>query len=142
MLRNLWLLNFFSRNWSYLRWPELTYMRVAYIFELRFSAGTIYPFAMILASLITNRGTLRKRYLFSVGINTFVISGIYLKLHFNKNVHTFKILRQSFPLLQQISLIALSSFISDEFEVNRDLTTRCTKCWSTLTSKCYGLSPI
>ena len=142
MLRNLWLLNFFSRNWSYLRWPELTYMRVAYIFELRFSAGTIYPFVMILASLITNRRTLRKRYLFSVGINTFEISGIYLKLHFNKNVHTFKILRQSFPLLQKISLIALSSFISDEFEVNRDLTTRCTKCWSTLTSKFYGLSPI
>ena len=89
MLRNLWLLNFFSRNWSYLRWPELTYMRVAYIFELRFSAGTIYPF-MILASLITNRRTLRKRYLFSVGINTFVISGIYLKLHFNKKCTYFQ----------------------------------------------------
>ena len=54
---------FFSRNWSYLRWPEPTYMRVAYVFESRFLAGTIYPFVMILASLIKNR-TLRKRYLF------------------------------------------------------------------------------
>ena len=105
-------------------------MRVAYVFESRFLAGTIYPFVMILASLIKNR-TLRKRYLFFSRHKNVWDIGHYLKLHFNKNVHTFKILRQCFPLLQQISLIALSSFISGEFEVNRDLTTRCTK-WRTI----------
>ena len=57
MLRNLWLKNFFSRNWSYLRWPKLTYMRVVYVFELRFLAGTIHPFVIILGSLIKNRRT-------------------------------------------------------------------------------------
>ena len=82
-------------------------MRVASVFESRFFAGTIYPFVMILASLIKNKRTLSKRYLFSVGINTFEISGIYLKTHFHKNVHTFKILRQSFPLLQQVGLRGL-----------------------------------
>ena len=35
MLRNLWLLIFF---------PD---MRVTYVFESRFSAGTIYPISMI-----------------------------------------------------------------------------------------------
>ena len=82
-------------------------MRVSYLFESRFFAGTIYPLVMILESLIKNKRTLSKRYLFSVGINTFEISGIYLKPHFHKNVHTFKILRQSFPLFQQIVLRAL-----------------------------------
>ena len=27
--------SFFSRNWSYLRWPEPLYMRVAYVFAGR-----------------------------------------------------------------------------------------------------------
>ena len=40
------------------------------------------------------------------GINTFDI-GIYLKPHFHKNVHTFKLLPQIFPLLQEINLRAL-----------------------------------
>ena len=36
MLRNLQLLKvFFSRNWSYLRWPEPLYMRVVHVFAGR-----------------------------------------------------------------------------------------------------------
>ena len=43
-------------------------MRVGYVFEPRFSLGKISQFRLFLASLIKNRGTLRKFYLFLVGI--------------------------------------------------------------------------
>ena len=44
------------------------YMRVGYVFEPRFSLGKISQFRLFLASLIKNRGTLRRFYLFLVGI--------------------------------------------------------------------------
>ena len=44
------------------------YMRVGYVFEPRFSLEKISQFRLFLASLIKNRGTLRRFYLFLVGI--------------------------------------------------------------------------
>ena len=44
------------------------YMRVGYVFEPRFSLGKISQFRLFSASLIKNRGTLRRFYLFLVGI--------------------------------------------------------------------------
>ena len=44
------------------------YMRVGYVFEPRFLLGKISQFRLFLASLIKNRGTLRKFHLFLVGI--------------------------------------------------------------------------
>ena len=44
------------------------YMRVGYVFEPRFSLGKISQFRLFLASLIKNCGTLRRFYLFLVGI--------------------------------------------------------------------------
>ena len=43
-------------------------MRVGYVFEPRFSLEKISQFRLFLASLIKNRGTLRKFHLFLVGI--------------------------------------------------------------------------
>ena len=44
------------------------YMRVGYVFEPRFSLEKISQFRLFLAFLIKIRGTLRKFYLFLVGI--------------------------------------------------------------------------
>ena len=56
---------FWPSNIHFVSW---VYMRVGYVFEPRFSLGKISQFRLFLASLIKNRGTLRKFYLFLVGI--------------------------------------------------------------------------
>ena len=43
-------------------------MRVGYVFEPRFSLRNISQFRLFLVSLVKHRGTLRKFYLFLVGI--------------------------------------------------------------------------
>ena len=37
----------YLRTYSSLRWPEPIYMRVGYVFDLRFSEGKIQPISMI-----------------------------------------------------------------------------------------------
>ena len=47
------------------RWLEAIYMRVGYVFDLRFSEWKIQPISMIFGIPTNNDGTLSKCYLFS-----------------------------------------------------------------------------
>lgn len=80
-----------------LRWPGPVYLRVGYVVEPRFSARTISPISIILASLIKNGWSLRKCYFFFlVAIKTYEISA-YLKPHFYEKWKQFWNADRFFP---------------------------------------------
>ena len=66
--------------------------------------------------------------IFCVGVKIFEISAYFLNLIFRKNTRNFKMRRQIFPLLCEISLRALG-FCMYKFHGNHDHTTRYTKRW-------------
>ena len=75
---------------------------------------------------------------FFVGIKTFEISACqYLKPHFYENCKQLRNPTTDFSLTSARNLSALQFYIC-KFEGNRDRKTRCTKCWSNLTLKCYA----
>ena len=66
------------------RRPEPIYMPVDYVFELRFSAGTIYPISMM----------------FGIGNNEWWnFNNMLFSFSCTKSVNNFKILRQIFSLI-------------------------------------------
>ena len=67
-----------------LRWSEPSYMPVGYVFKYSFSAETISPISMILATLIKNGEIFRKFYLFFCRCKNVRDIGICLKPHFHK----------------------------------------------------------
>ena len=73
--------------------------------------------------------------IFCIEGRIFEISGHFLNLIFTKNARNFKIQRQIFPLLCQISLRALR-FCMCKFHSNHDHATRYKKRWLNLLSKC------
>ena len=122
--------------------PNLFMCVLVLLLNLVFRQERFNRFLWFLESVIKNGGNLRNRYLFSLfsfGIKFFEISA-YLKIcTFTKDVNNLET-----PWLQFFSLTAADKPQSSQllcictFEVNRDHTTRCTKCWCNLTLKCYA----
>ena len=71
-------------------------MRVGYVFKYSFSAETISPISVILATLLKNGKTFRKLYLFSCRYKNVRDIGVRLKRILTNNVNNFETLRQTF----------------------------------------------
>ena len=115
--KNLWPTCFLQYHWnltnltcvcsffplwfsSRLRWPEPIYMRVGYVFKLRFSAERFNRFLWFFASSIKNGRTLRNCCLFYSWYKNVWDISICLEPHFyeKKNVNNFATLKTDFSL--------------------------------------------